>query len=407
MNIHEYQAKEVLKSFGVKIQEGIVADTPEEALEAAKKLNAETGTSWYVLKAQIHAGGRGKGTVKETGSRGVVLAKSQEQVAEIAKDILGGTLVTIQTGEEGKKVKKILVAQDVYYPGDSNPKEYYISILLDRATGGNVIMASVEGGMDIEEVAEHSPEKIIKEWIDPQLGIQGYQARKVAFKLGLEGNAFKEMVKFILSLYNAYDSIDASQIEINPVLKTSDNQILAVDAKVNLDDNALYRNKKLAALRDLDEEDPLEVEAGESGLNYVKLDGNVGCMVNGAGLAMATMDMIKLSGGEPANFLDVGGGANAQTVEAGFRIILKDPKVKAILINVFGGIVRCDRIASGVVEAYKSIGDIAIPIIVRLQGTNAEEGAKIIDESGLKVTSAITLKEAAEKVQQVLQGINK
>ncbi len=406
MNIHEYQAKEVLKSFGVKIQEGIVADTPEDALEAAKKLNAETGTSWYVLKAQIHAGGRGKGTVKETGSRGVVLAKSLDQVAETAKNILGGTLVTIQTGDEGKKVKKILIAQDVYYPGKSEPKEYYISILLDRATGGNVIMASVEGGMDIEEVAEHSPEKIIKEWIDPQLGIQGYQARKVAFKLGLEGNAFKEMVKFILSLYNAYDSIDASQIEINPVLKTSDDQILAVDAKINLDDNALYRNKKLAALRDLDEEDPLEVEAGESGLNYVKLDGNVGCMVNGAGLAMATMDMIKLSGGEPANFLDVGGGANAQTVEAGFRIILKDPKVKAILINVFGGIVRCDRIASGVVEAYKSIGDIAIPIIVRLQGTNAVEGAKIIDESGLKVTSAITLKEAAEKVQQVLQGFN-
>lgn len=406
MNIHEYQAKEVLKSFGVKIQEGIVADTPEDALEAAKKLNAETGTSWYVLKAQIHAGGRGKGTVKETGSRGVVLAKSLDQVAETAKNILGGTLVTIQTGDEGKKVKKILIAQDVYYPGKSEPKEYYISILLDRATGGNVIMASVEGGMDIEEVAEHSPEKIIKEWIDPQLGIQGYQARKVAFKLGLEGNAFKEMVKFILSLYNAYESIDASQIEINPVLKTSDDQILAVDAKINLDDNALYRNKKLAALRDLDEEDPLEVEAGESGLNYVKLDGNVGCMVNGAGLAMATMDMIKLSGGEPANFLDVGGGANAQTVEAGFRIILKDPKVKAILINVFGGIVRCDRIASGVVEAYKSIGDIAIPIIVRLQGTNAVEGAKIIDESGLKVTSAITLKEAAEKVQQVLQGFN-
>jgi succinyl-CoA synthetase beta subunit len=406
MNIHEYQAKEVLKSFGVKIQEGIVADTPEDALEAAKKLNATTGTSWYVLKAQIHAGGRGKGEVKETGSRGVVLAKSQEQVADIAKNILGGTLVTIQTGEEGKKVKKILVAQDVYYPGKSEPKEYYLSILLDRATGGNVIMASIEGGMDIEEVAEHSPEKIIKEWVDPLLGIQGYQARKVAFKLGLEGNAFKEMVKFIISLYNAYDSIDASQIEINPVLKTSDDQILAVDAKVNLDDNALYRNKDLAALRDLDEEDPLEVEAGESGLNYVKLDGNVGCMVNGAGLAMATMDMIKLSGGEPANFLDVGGGANAQTVEAGFRIILKDPKVKAILINVFGGIVRCDRIASGVVEAYKSIGDIAIPIIVRLQGTNAEEGAKIIDESGLKVTSAITLKEAAEKVQQVLKGIN-
>ncbi|MEX0884391.1 MAG: ADP-forming succinate--CoA ligase subunit beta, partial [Cyclobacteriaceae bacterium] len=382
MNIHEYQAKEVLKSYGVKIQEGIVVDSPEEALEAAKKLNEKTGTTWYVLKAQIHAGGRGKGEVKETGSRGVVLAKSLEEVPEKAKNILGGTLVTIQTGPEGKKVKKLLIAQDVYYPGDSEPKEYYLSILLDRATGSNVIMASTEGGIDIEEVAEHSPEKIIKEWVDPMVGIQPYQARKVAFKLGLEGNAFKEMVKFISALYAAYDGSDASQFEINPVLKTSDSQIIAVDAKVNIDDNALYRNKKLAELRDLDEEDPLEVEAGESGLNYVKLDGNVGCMVNGAGLAMATMDMIKLSGGEPAIFLDVGGGANAQTVEAGFRIILKDPKVKAILINVFGGIVRCDRIASGVVEAYKSIGDIPIPIIVRLQGTNAEEGAKIIDQSG-------------------------
>ena len=404
MNIHEYQAKGVLKSYGVKIQEGIVADSPEAALEAAKKLNADTGTSWYVLKAQIHAGGRGKGEIKETGSRGVVLAKSLEDVPQKAKDILNGTLVTIQTGKEGKLVKKILVAQDVYYPGNSEPKEYYLSILLDRASGSNVIMASTEGGMDIEEVAENSPEKIIKEWVDPFLGIQPYQARKVAFKLGLEGNAFKEMVKFIIALYAAYDATDASQFEINPVLKTSDDQILAVDAKVNLDDNALYRNKNLAAMRDVDEEDPLEVEAGESGLNYVKLDGNVGCMVNGAGLAMATMDMIKLSGGEPANFLDVGGGANAQTVEAGFRIILKDPKVKAILINVFGGIVRCDRIASGVVEAYKSIGDISVPIIVRLQGTNAEEGAKIINESGLKVTSAITLKEAAEKVQNVIKG---
>ncbi len=404
MNIHEYQAKEVLKSYGVKIQEGIVADSPEAALEAAKKLTADTGTSWYVLKAQIHAGGRGKGEIKETGSRGVVLAKSLDDVPEKAKDILNGTLVTIQTGEEGKLVKKILVAQDVYYPGKSDPKEYYLSILLDRATGSNIIMASTEGGVNIEEIAESTPEKIIKEWVDPMLGIQPYQARNVAFKLGLEGNAFKEMVKFIMALYAAYDASDASQFEINPVLKTSDDQILAVDAKVNLDDNALYRNKALAEMRDLDEEDPFEVEAAESGLNYVKLDGNVGCMVNGAGLAMATMDMIKLSGGEPANFLDVGGGANAQTVEAGFRIILKDPKVKAILINVFGGIVRCDRIASGVVEAYKSIGDISVPIIVRLQGTNAEEGAKIIDESGLKVTSAITLKEAAEKVQNVLSA---
>ena len=403
MNIHEYQAKEVLKSFGVRIQEGIVADSPEAALEAAKKLNAETGTSWYVLKAQIHAGGRGKGKIQETGSNGVVLAKSLDEVPEKAKNILGGTLVTIQTGAEGKKVGKILVAQDVYYPGASEPKEFYLSILLDRAKGSNVIMASTEGGMDIEEVAEHSPEKIIKEWIDPLVGLQGFQARKVAFKLGLEGNAFKEMVKFITALYAAYEATDSSQFEINPVLKTSDDKILAVDAKVNLDDNALYRQKNLAELRDLAEEDPLEVEASNSGLNYVKLDGNVGCMVNGAGLAMATMDMIKLSGGEPANFLDVGGGANAQTVEAGFRIILQDPKVKAILINVFGGIVRCDRIANGVVEAYKSIGDIAVPIIVRLQGTNAEEGAKIIDESGLKVTSAITLKEAAEKVQNVLK----
>lgn len=403
MNIHEYQAKEVLKSYGVKIQEGIVVDSPEAALEAAKKLNAETGTSWYVLKAQIHAGGRGKGKIQETGSNGVVLAKSLEDVSEKAKNILGGTLVTIQTGAEGKKVNKLLVAQDVYYPGASEPKEYYLSILLDRAKGSNVIMASTEGGMDIEEVAENSPEKIIKEWIDPTIGLQGFQARKVAFKLGLEGNAFKEMVKFITALYAAYDGTDSAQFEINPVLKTSDDKILAVDAKVDIDDNALFRQKDLAELRDLAEEDPLEVEASKSGLNYVKLDGNVGCMVNGAGLAMATMDMIKLSGGEPANFLDVGGGANAQTVEAGFRIILKDPKVKAILINVFGGIVRCDRIAMGVVEAYKTIGDIAVPIIVRLQGTNAEEGAKIIDESGLKVTSAITLKEAAEKVQNVLK----
>lgn len=402
MNIHEYQAKELLKSYGVRIQEGIVADSPETSLRAAKKLNAETGTSWYVIKAQIHAGGRGKGKVKETGSNGVVLAKSLEEVSEKAKNILGGTLVTIQTGEEGKKVNKVLIAQDVYYPGSSEPKEYYLSILLDRAKGCNVIMASTEGGMDIEEVAEKTPEKIIKEWVDPKVGLQGFQARKVAFKLGLEGNAFKEMVKFIHSLYNAYIGSDASQFEINPVLKTSDDKILAVDAKVNIDDNALYRHKDLAELRDLAEEDPLEVEAAKSDLNYVKLDGNVGCMVNGAGLAMATMDMIKLSGGDPANFLDVGGGANATTVEAGFRIILQDPNVKAILINVFGGIVRCDRIANGVVEAYKSIGDIPVPIIVRLQGTNAEEGAKIIDESGLKVSSAITLAEAAAKVKEAI-----
>ncbi|WP_339792728.1 MAG: ADP-forming succinate--CoA ligase subunit beta [Imperialibacter sp.] len=402
MNIHEYQAKGILKSYGVTIQEGIVADTPERALEAARTLNADTGTSWYVVKAQIHAGGRGKGKVRETDSNGVVLAKSLNEVAPKAEKILGGTLVTHQTGPEGKKVNKVLIAQDVYYPGESEPKEYYMSILLDRAKASNVIMASTEGGMDIEEVAAHTPEKIIKEWIDPSVGLQPFQARKVAFKLGLEGNALKEMVKFIHSLYNAFIGSDSTMFEINPVLKTSDNKILAVDAKVNLDDNALFRHKDLAELRDISEEDPLEVEAGVAGLNYVKLDGNVGCMVNGAGLAMATMDIIKLSGGEPANFLDVGGGANAKTVEAGFRIILKDPNVKAILINIFGGIVRCDRVATGVVEAYKNIGEIKVPIIVRLQGTNAEEGAKIIAESGLKVFPAILLKDAATKVKEVL-----
>ena len=402
MNIHEYQAKDILKKYGVTVQGGIVADTPDRAVAAAKELQAETGTKWFVVKAQIHAGGRGKGTVKETGSKGVVLAKSVEEVFEKSKAILGGTLVTHQTGPAGKKVNKVLIAQDVYYPGESPTKEYYMSILLDRSTSKPVIMASTEGGMNIEDVAAATPEKIIKEWVEPGIGLQPFQARKVAFALGLEGNAFKEMVKFIHSLYTAYMSVDASMFEINPVLKTSDNKILAVDGKVNLDDNALYRHKDLAELRDISEEDPLEVEAGKSGLNYVKLDGNVGCMVNGAGLAMATMDIIKLSGGDPANFLDVGGGANAETVEAGFRIILQDPNVKAILINIFGGIVRCDRVASGVVEAYKKVGNIPVPIIVRLQGTNAEEGAKIIKESGLKVFSAILLKDAAQKIKEVL-----
>jgi succinyl-CoA synthetase beta subunit len=402
MNIHEYQSKEILKSYGVRIQEGIVVDNPEKAVIAAKELNKETGTDWFVVKAQIHAGGRGKGTVNETGSHGVVLAKSIDEVTEKVKGILGGTLVTHQTGDEGKKVNKVLIAQDVYYPGESEPKEYYLGILLDRAKGINVIMASTEGGMDIEDVAENTPELITKEWIDPAVGLQGFQARKIAFSLGLEGNAFKEMVKFIYSLYAAYEGTDSTMFEINPVLKTSDNKIMAVDAKVDIDENALYRHKDLAELRDLSEEDPLEVEAGKSGLNYVKLDGNVGCMVNGAGLAMATMDIIKISGGEPANFLDVGGGANAETVEAGFRIILKDPNVKAILINIFGGIVRCDRVANGVVEAYKKIGNIEVPIIVRLQGTNAEEGAKIIQDSGLKVSSAIVLKDAAERVKEAL-----
>ena len=396
MNIHEYQAKDLLKSFGVKIQEGIVADTPEKAVEAAKLLNSQTGTEWFVVKAQIHAGGRGKGG-------GVKVAKNLDQVKDISKQILGMQLVTKQTGAEGKLVRKVLIAQDVYYPGESKPKEYYICILLDRTKSRNVIIVSTEGGMDIEEVAEHTPEKIVKEWVDPRVGLQAFQVRNLAFKLGAEAEAFKEMTKFITALYKAYEETDAAMIEINPMLKTSDNKILAVDAKVNLDDNAMYRHKTFPDLRDIHEEDPLEVEASQSGLNYVKLDGNVGCMVNGAGLAMATMDIIKLSGGEPANFLDVGGGANAKTVEAGFRIILKDPNVKAILINVFGGIVRCDRVANGVVEAYKNIGDIKVPIIVRLQGTNAEEGAKIIKESGLKVFPAIVLKDAAAKVKEVLQ----
>ncbi|MEN9295884.1 MAG: ADP-forming succinate--CoA ligase subunit beta [Aquirufa sp.] len=396
MNIHEYQAKEILKGYGVRIQEGIVIDSVDNAISAAEQLKAQTGTGWFVVKAQIHAGGRGKGG-------GVKLAKNLDEVKERVSQILGMQLITHQTGPEGKKVNKVLISEDVYYPGDSEPKEYYLSILLDRAKACNVIMASTEGGMDIEEVAEHSPEKIIKEWIDPRVGLQDFQARKVAFALGLSGVALKEMVKFIQSLYRAYVETDSSMFEINPVLKTSDDKILAVDAKVNLDDNALFRHKDLAVLRDIEEEDPLEVEASENDLNYVKLDGNVGCMVNGAGLAMATMDIIKLSGGDPANFLDVGGGANAKTVEAGFRIILQDPNVKAILINIFGGIVRCDRVANGVVEAYKNIGEINIPIIVRLQGTNAEEGAAIINNSGLKVFSAVLLKDAARLVSEVLK----
>ncbi|BDD09707.1 succinate--CoA ligase [ADP-forming] subunit beta [Fulvitalea axinellae] len=395
MNIHEYQAKEILARFGVKVPVGYVADTPEEAVEVAKRIKEETDTPAYVVKAQIHAGGRGKGG-------GVKLAQDFDEVKDLAGKIIGMTLVTPQTGAEGKLVNKVLITEDSFYPGPSDIRELYVSILLDRNTGTNVIMASTEGGMDIEEVAEKTPEKIIKEWIDPAVGLQGFQARKVAYALGLEGAAHKDMVKFLFALYKAYEGSDASQVEINPALKTADDQILALDAKVNIDDNALYRHKDIATMRDITEEAPEEVEAGEYGLNYVKLDGNVGCMVNGAGLAMATMDIIKLSGGEPANFLDVGGTANAQTVEAGFRIIMKDPNVKAILINIFGGIVRCDRVANGVVEAYKNIGDIKIPIIVRLQGTNAEEAAKIINESGLEVESAIVLKDAAEKVKEAV-----
>jgi len=393
MNLHEYQGKALLEHYGVKIQAGIPAESVEEAAVAAQKLTDDTGTEWWVVKAQIHAGGRGKGG-------GVKLAKSMDDLREKAGDILGMQLVTPQTGPKGKKVNKILIAQDVYYPGESEPSEFYMSVLVDRQTESNVIMYSTEGGMDIEEVAEKTPHLIHKEWVDPAVGLQGFQARRVAFNLGLSGNAFKEMVRFVSSLYKAFVGSDSSMFEINPVLKTSDNKIVAVDCKVNLDDNALYRHKDLAELRDLSEEDPTEVEAGKFNLNYIQLDGNVGCMVNGAGLAMATMDMIKLYGGEPANFLDVGGTASAETVEAAFKIILKDPKVKAILVNIFGGIVRCDRVANGIVEACNHIGDIPVPIIVRLQGTNADIAKKIIDESGLKVYSATLLKEAAELVQE-------
>ncbi len=396
MNLHEYQGKELLSSFGVRIQRGIVAQTADEAVEAAKKLTEETGTGWHVIKAQVHAGGRGKGG-------GVKLAKNLDEVKELAGQIIGMNLVTPQTSSEGKKVHQVLVAEDVYYPGASEPDEFYISVLLNRATGRNMIMYSTEGGMDIETVAEETPHLIFTEEIDPAVGLLPFQARKVAFNLGLSGVAFKEMTKFVTALYTAYDKSDSSLFEINPVLKTSDDKIMAVDSKVTLDGNALFRHKDLAALRDKREENPIEVEAGELGLNYVDLDGNVGCMVNGAGLAMATMDLIKQAGGEPANFLDVGGTADAARVEAAFRIILKDPNVKAILINIFGGIVRCDRVAQGVVDAYKNMGDaIQVPIIVRLQGTNADIAKELIDNSGLDVQSAVEFKEAADKVQAVL-----
>ena len=403
MNLHEYQGKLILKSYGVAIQEGIVVERVEDALAAAKELTAKTGTSWYVIKAQIHAGGRGKGTIEETGSHGVVLAKGIDQVEEKVRGILGGHLQTLQTNGVGKLVSKVLIAQDVYYPGESEVEEFYMSVLLDREKGKNVIVYSTEGGMNIEHVAENTPEKIYRELIDPRVGIQGFQARKIAFNLGLSGEAFKQMVKFIPALYKAYEGIDASMFEINPLFKTSDNKIIAIDAKVSLDGNGLFRHPDYEAMRDKSEEDPTEVEADEVGLNFVKLDGNVGCMVNGAGLAMATMDIIKLSGGNPANFLDVGGTANAERVEKAFHIILKDPNVKAILINIFGGIVRCDRVAQGIVDAYKNIGEIPVPIIVRLQGTNAIEAKKIIEDSGLNVHSVVLLQEAADLVKKVLQ----
>ena len=396
MNLHEYQGKEILNSFGVRIQRGIVASTTAEAVSAAKKLTEETGTGWHVIKAQVHAGGRGKGG-------GVKLAKNLEQVESIAGDILGMMLITPQTSAEGKLVNQVLIAEDVYYPGDEEPDEYYMSVLLNRATGKNMIMYSTEGGMDIETVAEETPHLIFTEEIDPLLGIMPFQARKVAFNLGLSGVAFKEMTKFVTALYTAYIQSDSSMFEINPVLKTSDSKIMAVDAKVSLDENALFRHKDYAAMRDLREENQIEVEAKAAGLNYVDLDGNVGCMVNGAGLAMGTMDLIKESGGEPANFLDVGGTADAQRVETAFGIILKDPNVKAILVNIFGGIVRCDRVAQGVVDAYKSMGDkITVPIICRLQGTNAKEAKELIDNSGMEIISATEFQEAADKVQEVL-----
>ena len=395
MNLHEYQGKEILSSFGVRIQRGKVATTAAEAVEAAKKLTEETGTGWHVIKAQVHAGGRGKGG-------GVKLAKNLQEVEQIAGEIIGMNLVTPQTSAEGKKVHQVLVAEDVYYPGDSEPEEYYMSVLLNRATGKNMIMYSTEGGMDIEEVAEKTPHLIFTEEIDPATGLLGFQARRIAFNLGLSGTAFKEMTKFVAALYKAYSESDSSLFEINPVLKTSDDKIMALDAKVSLDDNALYRHKDYAAMRDKREENPVEVEAKEVGLNYVDLDGNVGCMVNGAGLAMATMDLIKQAGGEPANFLDVGGTADAERVETAFNLILKDPNVKAILVNIFGGIVRCDRVAQGIVDAYKNMGTINVPIIVRLQGTNADIAKELIDNSGLDVQSAIQFKEAADKVQQVL-----
>ncbi len=394
MNIHEYQAKEILKKNGVAVPMGKVAFSVDEATDAAKIILSETGTNAIAVKAQIHAGGRGKGG-------GVKIAKNIDEVATYAKNILGMTLVTHQTGPNGKLVQKILVEQGIYHPGPSEVKEYYMSILLNRASGRNMILYSTEGGMDIEAVAAKTPHLIFKEEIHPT-GIQAFQARRVAFNLGLSGKAFSQMVKFVMALYNAYIESDASLFEINPVVKTSDDNIFAADAKVNIDDNALYRHSEVAVLRDLDEEDPTEVEASESNLNFVKLDGNVGCMVNGAGLAMATMDIIKLSGGDPANFLDVGGTANAQTVANGFRIILKDPNVKAILINIFGGIVRCDRVAQGIVDAYREVGNIPVPVIVRLQGTNAKEGKELIDASGLKVYSAVSLQDAADLVKQMV-----
>ncbi|MAE08174.1 MAG: ADP-forming succinate--CoA ligase subunit beta [Bacteroidetes bacterium] len=396
MNLHEYQGKSILKRFGVAIPFGIVSSSPEAAVEAAKEIKKKTGSDIWAVKAQIHAGGRGKGG-------GVKIAKNLDEVRDFADNTIGMMLVTPQTKKEGKLVRKILVEQNIYYPGPEEVEEYYMSILLNRDKGQNMVMYSPRGGMNIEQVADETPEEIYTELIDPKVGLTGFQARRIAFNLGLSGVAFKEMVKFVTKLYKAYVGSDASLFEINPVIKAADGKIYAADAKVSIDNNALYRHKDIAEMRDLNEEDPTEVEAGKFDLNFVKLDGNVACMVNGAGLAMATMDMIKMSGGNPANFLDVGGTADAKRVEEAFRIILRDPAVEAILVNIFGGIVRCERVAQGIIDAYNNIGNIDVPIIVRLQGTNAAEGKELIDKSGLKVHSAIQLEEAAELVNTVVQ----
>ncbi len=395
MNLHEYQGKSILKGYGVSVPVGIVANSPDEAVEAAKEIQKQTGSDKWAVKAQVHAGGRGKGG-------GVKIAKSLDEVKMYADQIIGMHLVTPQTKKEGKLVRKVLIEQNIYYPGPEEVQEYYMSILLNRDKSQNMVMYSPRGGMNIEAVAAETPDEIYTEIIDPKVGLQGFQARRIAFNLGLSGVAFKEMVKFVSALSKAYQGTDASLFEINPVIKAADGKVYAADSKVVVDNNSLFRHKDIAHMRDLAEEDPTEVEASRFDLNFVKLDGNVGCMVNGAGLAMATMDMIKMSGGDPANFLDVGGTADAKRVEQAFRIILKDDRVKAILVNIFGGIVRCDRVAQGIVDAYNNIGEIKVPIIVRLQGTNAEEGKELIDKSGLKVLSAIQLGEAAKLVSEVV-----
>ena len=397
MNLHEYQAKELLNTYGVPIQRGYTLSDIKDLDYISNKLSTETATKFFVVKAQIHAGGRGKGG-------GVKVAKNADELKSYASSILGMMLKTPQTSKEGKLVNKILIAEDVYYPGENKQEEFYISILLNRSSSKVMIMYSTEGGVDIESVAENTPNLIFYEEVNPSIGLRPNQARKVAFNLGLSGVSLKNMIKFISSLYDAYIKSDASLLEINPVLKTSDNKIIAVDSKMVIDDNSIFRHNSYADLRDESEENPVETEARSVGLNYVDLDGNIGCMVNGAGLAMATMDLIKQSGGEPANFLDVGGTADADRVEVAFKLILQDPKVKAVLVNIFGGIVRCDRVAKGIVQAYKNMKDqIKVPIIVRLEGTNSKEAKKIIDDSGLQIFSASSFSNVTEIIKEVLK----